>query len=88
MIKKNSLSTTKRKIKNNSPAASGPRKALTISGAINSALPTGVSSRGVARGEVTLVLNFIPEPRSKSHNLTGDNWSGWTQRMFSGFRSL
>ena len=44
-------------------------KASTISGAINSALPTGVSSRGVV-SEPPPEWNLIPEPRSKSHSLT------------------
>ena len=45
-------------------------KASTISGAINSALPTGVNSRGVV-SEPPPEWNFISEPRSKSHSLTG-----------------
>ena len=44
-------------------------KASTISGAINSALPTGVSSRGVV-SDPPPEWNLIPEPRSKSHSLT------------------
>lgn len=64
-----------------------PTNASTTSGAMNSALPTGVSSCGVARGELSELLNLIPEPRSKSQIFTGVSWSWWTHRMFSGFRS-
>ena len=32
--------------------------------------------------------NFMPEPRSKSQSLTGTRLSLYTQRMFSGFKSL
>lgn len=64
-----------------------PTKASTTSGAMNSALPTGVRSCGVARGELSELLNFMPDPRSKSQIFTGVSWSRWTQRMFSGFRS-
>merc|ERR1719391_1821465 len=62
-------------------------KASTISGAMNSALPTGVSRRGVV-SDPPPEWNFIPEPRSKSQSLTGVSWSLYTQRTFSGFRSL
>ena len=48
---------------------------------------TGVSKAGVEMGEFSWELNLIPEPRSKSHNLTGHNWSSYTQRTFSGFKS-
>ena len=62
-------------------------KASTISGAMNSALPTGVSNWGVVTGDATPELNLIPDPRSKSQSLTGQSWSSYWHRMFSGFRS-
>lgn len=63
-------------------------KASTTSGAINSALPTGVKSCGVATGLDNELLNLIPDPRSKSHTLIGVNLSGYTHKRFSGLRSL
>ena len=62
-------------------------KASTISGAMNSALPTGVSSRGVVL-EPPPEWNLIPDPRSKSQSLTGVSRSLYTQSTFSGLRSL
>ena len=44
--------------------------ASTISGAMNSALPTGVKSSGVV-SEPPPEWNLMPEPRSKSQSLTG-----------------
>ena len=48
---------------------------------------TGVRRAGVDIGDPSWELNLIPDPRSKSHNLTGHNWSSKTQSTFSGFKS-
>lgn len=50
-------------------------------------LLTGVKSWGVACGDETLVVNLIPEPKSKSQILIGHNLSGDTHNIFSGLRS-
>lgn len=55
---------------------------------MKSALPTGVKSCGVATGLDSELLNLMPELRSKSQTLIGVSLSGYTHRMFSGFRSL
>ena len=60
--------------------------ASTTSGAMNSAEPTGVSKAGVEIGEVNCELNLMPEPRSKSHILTGQSWSSYTHSTFSGMQ--
>ena len=48
---------------------------------------TGVRRAGVEIGDPSWELNLIPDPRSKSHNFTGHNWSSNTQSTFSGFKS-
>lgn len=48
---------------------------------------TGVINCGVASGLDTLDWNLIPEPKSKSHILTGQRRSSYTHKMFSGLRS-
>merc|ERR1712083_598672 len=62
-------------------------KASTNSGAMNSALPTGVTSIGVVIGPDNPDVNLIPEPSSKSHSLTGQMVSSYKHRMFAGFRA-
>lgn len=62
--------------------------ASTTSGAMNSALPTGVNNCGVATGLDSELLNLMPDPRSKSQTFIGVNLSGYTHKMFSGLRSL
>ena len=37
---------------------------------------TGVNRAGVEMGDVTVELNLIPDPKSKSQSLTGTSWSG------------
>ena len=51
------------------------------------AILTGVRRAGVEIGDPSWELNLIPDPRSKSHNFTGHNWSSNTQSTFSGFKS-
>ena len=48
---------------------------------------TGVCSCGVVIGVGWFGMNWMPDPRSKSHIFTGVIVSLLTQRMFSGFRS-
>ena len=60
--------------------------ASTISGAMNSADPTGVWRSGVVE-DPPPEWNLIPEPRSKSHSLTGVTESLMAHSTFSGFKS-
>ena len=62
-------------------------KASMTSGAMYSAEPHGGSSSGW-RWESQSPFILIPLPKSKSQILTEETWSGLSQRLFSGFKSL